>query len=128
MARLNAQHLRGRPGEPDLAARIGSFELAYRMQAEAADLADLSREDAAARAMYGLDDPKARSFGAKCLTARRLVERGVRFVPVYSDGEWDAHADLAGNHAGHCAATDVPIDGLLTDLRRRGLLHSTLVV
>ena len=64
----------------------------------------------------------SRSFGRKCLMARRLVERGVRFVQVYSDGEWDAHSDLAGNHTGHCAATDVPIDGLLTDLKRRGLL------
>ena len=128
MARLNGDHLREHPGEPDLSARIESFELAYRMQGAAADLIDLSRETAATRAMYGLDDPKARSFGTKCLTARRLVERGVRFVQVYSDGEWDAHADLAGNHAGHCAATDVPIDGLLTDLRRRGLLDSTLVV
>src|SRR5262245_15271770 len=128
MARLNGDHLRDHPGEPDLSARIESFELAYRMQTEAADLLDLSKETAATRAMYGLDDPKARSFGTKCLTARRLVERGVRFVQVYSDGEWDAHADLAGNHTGHCTATDVPIDGLLTDLKRRGLLDSTLVI
>ena len=71
---------------------------------------------------------QSRSFGGKCLMARRLVERGVRFVQVYSDGEWDAHTDLAGNHTGHCAATDVPIDGLLTDLKRRGLFDSTLVI
>jgi hypothetical protein len=128
MARLNAAHLRNHAGEPDLSARIESFELAYRMQAETTELIDLSKETAATRAMYGLDDPKARSFGRKCLLARRLVERGVRFVQVYSDGEWDAHADLAGNHTGHCAATDAPIDALLTDLRRRGLLDSTLVI
>jgi hypothetical protein len=128
MARLNGEHLRDRPGEPDLSARIESFELAYRMQGEAADLLDLANETAATRAMYGLDATPSRSFGTKCLTARRLIERGVRFVQVYSDGEWDAHSDLAGNHTGHCAATDVPIDGLLTDLRRRGLLDSTLVV
>src|SRR5262249_27075825 len=128
MARLNGEHLRDRPGEPDLSARIESFELAYRMQAAATDLIDLSKETAATRAMYGLDDPKARSLVTKCLTGRRLIERGVRFVQVYSDGEWDAHADLAGNHSGHCAATDVPIDGLLTDLKRRGLLDSTLVI
>jgi hypothetical protein len=128
MARLNGEHLRNRPGEPDLTARIESFELAYRMQGEAADLLDLANETAATRAMYGLDAAQSRSFGTKCLTARRLIERGVRFVQVYSDGEWDAHSDLAGNHSGHCAATDVPIDGLLTDLRRRGLLDSTLVV
>jgi hypothetical protein len=128
MGKLNGEHLRARPGEPDLSARIEAFELAYRMQAETAELIDLSKESAATRAMYGLDDPKSQSFGRKCLTARRLVERGVRFVQVYSDGEWDAHADLAGNHTGHCAATDVPIDGLLTDLKRRGLMDSTLVI
>jgi len=128
MARLNGDHLKARPGEPELTARVEAFELAYRMQAEAADLLDLSTEPPATRAMYGLDDKKARSFGTKCLTARRLVERGVRFVQVYSDGEWDAHSDLFGNHAGHCAATDVPIAGLLTDLKRRGLLESTLVI
>jgi hypothetical protein len=128
MAKLNGDHLRGHPGEPDLSARIESFELAYRMQGEAADLLDLSKETATTRKMYGLDEPKTRSFGTKCLTARRLIERGVRFIQVYSDGEWDAHSDLANNHSGHCAATDVPIDGLLTDLKRRGLLDSTLVI
>jgi len=128
MAKLNGEHQRDHTGEPDLTARIESFELAYRMQGEAADLLDLSKETAATRTMYGLNEPKSRTFGTKCLTARRLIERGVRFVQVYSDGEWDAHSDLAGNHRGHCAATDVPIDGLLTDLRRRGLLDSTLVI
>src|SRR5205814_5988709 len=87
-----------------------------------------SNETSATRAMYGLNDAQARSFGRKCLLARRLIERGVRFVQVYSDGEWDAHSDLAGNHTGHCAATDVPIHGLLTDLKRRGLFESTLVI
>jgi hypothetical protein len=128
MKDLNGRHLRDHPGEPDLGARIQSFELAYRMQMEASDLVDFSKESPETRTMYGLDRDVSRSFGGKCLTARRLVERGVRFVQVYSDGEWDAHADLAGNHTGHCAATDVPIDGLLTDLRRRGLLDSTLVI
>jgi hypothetical protein len=128
MAALNGEHLRSHAGEPDLSARIASFELAYRMQSEAGELLDMSSETAATRTMYGLDQPKTRSFGMKCLTARRLIERGVRFVQVYSDGEWDAHSDLAGNHTHHCAATDVPIDGLLTDLKRRGLLDSTLVV
>lgn len=128
MAKLNGAHLKDRPGEKDLSARIESFELAYRMQGEAGDLLDLSKETAATRKMYGLEDPKAQSFGTKCLTARRLIERGVRFVQVYSDGEWDAHSDLRGNHTGHCAATDTPIDGLLTDLKARGLLESTLVI
>ena len=98
------------------------------MQMEATDLVDFSQEPAETRRLYGLEERASRSFGQKCLLARRLVERGVRFVQVYSDGEWDAHSDLAGNHCGHCAATDVPIDGLLTDLKRRGLLDSTLVI
>lgn len=128
MAKLNGEHLNKHPGEPDLTARIESFELAYRMQGEAADLLDLSKESAATRTMYGLDEAKSRSFGTKCLTARRLIERGVRFVQVYSDGEWDAHSDLNANHSGHCAETDVPIHALLTDLRSRGLMDSTLVI
>ena len=90
---------------------------------------DFSRESAETREPVRPGrQPASRSFGRKCLMARRLVERGVRFVQVYSDGEWDAHSDLAGNHSGHCAATDVPIHGLLTDLKRRGLLDSTLVI
>jgi hypothetical protein len=125
---LNHQHLDAHPGEPDLSARIESFELAYRMQMEASDLVDFSRESPQTHRLYGLDQSSSRSFGGKCLLARRLVERGVRFVQVYSDGEWDAHADLAGNHSHHCAATDMPIHGLLTDLKRRGLFDSTLVI
>jgi hypothetical protein len=128
LAQLNGQHLDGHGGEPDLSARIESFELAYRMQAEAGDLVDFSKESRATRELYGLDRSVSRSFGGKCLLARRLVERGVRFVQVYSDGEWDAHSDLAKNHAAHCAATDVPIHGLLTDLKRCGLFDSTLVI
>ncbi|MCA9247905.1 MAG: DUF1501 domain-containing protein, partial [Planctomycetales bacterium] len=103
-------------------------ELAYRMQTEATSVVDLGRESKATRAMYGIDQPASRSFGSKCLMARRLVESGVRFVQVYSDGEWDAHGKLTKNHTEHCAATDVPIDGLLTDLKQRGLFESTLVI
>lgn len=125
---LNRAHLEGHQGEPDLEARIQSFELAYRMQTEATNLVDFSTETAETRDLYGLDEEASRSFGTKCLMARRLVERGVRFVQVYSDGEWDAHNDLAGNHTAHCAATDAPIHGLLTDLKRRGLFESTLVI
>jgi uncharacterized protein (DUF1501 family) len=128
LVNLNNAHLHQHPGEPDLAARIQSFELAYRMQMEAAELVNFSTETAETRRLYGLDVNASRSFAGKCLMARRLVERGVRFVQVYSDGEWDAHSNLAGNHSGHCAATDVPIDGLLTDLKRRGLFDSTLVI
>jgi hypothetical protein len=125
---LNTTHLQTHPGEPDLAARIQSFELAYRMQLEATELVNFKSETEQTRNMYGLDVAASRSFGGKCLMARRLIERGVRFVQVYSDGEWDAHSNLNGNHTGHCAATDIPIDGLLTDLKRRGLFDSTLVI
>ncbi|RPI90490.1 MAG: DUF1501 domain-containing protein [Planctomycetaceae bacterium] len=128
LARLNNRHLEARPGEAELLGRIQSFELAYRMQSEAAGMIDFSQETQATRAMYGLDQEPTRSYGSKCLLARRLVESGVRFVQVYSDGEWDAHSDLTANHTGHCLATDVPIDGLLSDLKQRGLLESTLVI
>ena len=128
MAKLNQRHLDARPGEAELLGRIQSFELAYRMQAEATDLVDFSKESADTREMYGIDKGETRSYGSKCLMARRLVERGVRFVQVYSDGEWDAHGDLNGNHKGHCRATDKPIHALLTDLKRTGLINETLVI
>jgi len=128
VANLNREHLASRDGEPDLTARIESFELAYRMQTEATDLADFSSESAETQQLYGLDRESTRTFGRKCLLARRLVERGVRFVQVYSDGEWDAHSNLAANHTGHCAATDIPIHALLTDLKRSRLIDSTLVI
>jgi hypothetical protein len=127
-ARLNREHLAGRGGEPDLEGRIESFEMAYRMQAEALELADTSLESDETRRLYGLDRKVSKPFGEKCLLARKLVERGTRFVQVYVDDEWDAHTDLKGNHSARCAETDVPIAGLLHDLARRGLLESTLVV
>lgn len=126
--KLNAEHLAQHEGEPNLLARINSFELAYRMQMEASDLADFSKESKETLALYGMDKEVSKNIGTKCLMARRLVERGVRFVQVYSDGEWDAHGDLKGNHSQHCASTDMPIHGLLTDLKRRGLWASTLVI
>jgi hypothetical protein len=128
LAELNEAHLQTHPEEADLAARMSSFELAFHMQTEASDLADFGEETSATRGMYGIDQERTRSFGTKCLLARRLVERGVRFVQVYSDGEWDAHGNLTANHSGHCAATDGPIDALLTDLKQRGLWDSTLVI
>jgi hypothetical protein len=128
LKKINTGHLTEHPAEADLLARIQSFELAYRMQMEATDLTDFSTESAETLALYGLDKDVSKSIGTKCLMARRLIERGVRFVQVYSDGEWDAHSDLAGNHTHHCAATDKPIDGLLTDLKRRGLWDQTLVI
>jgi hypothetical protein len=128
VAKLNHEHLAVHEGEPDLTARIESFELAYRMQTDASELADFSSESAETNQLYGLDRPETRTFGRKCLLARRLVERGVRFVQVYSDGEWDAHNGLIANHTGHCTATDQPIHALLSDLKRTGLFDSTLVI
>jgi len=125
---LNSEHLQQHEGEADLLARVQSFELAFRMQMEATGLVDFSDEKPEMRSLYGLDQNVSRNFGTKCLMARRLVERGVRFVQVYSDGEWDAHGALTANHTNHCAATDQPIHGLLTDLKQRGLLDDTLVI
>jgi hypothetical protein len=128
LKKLNTEHLGTHEGEPDLLARIDSFELAYRMQMEAAGLGDFSAESSETLALYGIDKEPSKNIGTKCLMARRLIEKGVRFVQVYSDGEWDAHSDLKGNHSHHCASTDMPIHGLLTDLKERGLLESTLVI
>jgi hypothetical protein len=127
-AQLNADHLAAHAGDSELEARIQSFELAYRMQSEAKDLVDLSKEDEGTRKLYGLDVGVSRPFGEKCLLARRLVERGVRFVQAYVNDEWDAHDNIKSNHDARCAETDRPIAGLLADLKRRGLLDTTLVV
>ena len=128
MARLNDEHLRRHWADAEFANRMQSFELAFRMQSEATEVVDLSRESKAMHQLYGIDQPATRSYGSKCLMARRLVESGVRFVQVYSDGEWDAHNDLVKNHTHHCRATDIPVAGLLADLDARGLLDSTLVI
>ena len=127
-AELNGAHLAERGGDSDLEARIRSFELAYRMQSEAKELVDLSKESDETRRLYGLDVGVSRPFGEKCLLARRLVERGVRFVQAYVNDEWDAHDNIKSNHDARCAETDLPIAGLLRDLKRRGLLDTTLVV
>jgi hypothetical protein len=121
------------PENHELSARIASYELAFRMQATAPEAVDLSRETDETRRLYGLDNPVTEPFGKRLLLARRLVERGVRFVQIYSGGghndeNWDAHGDVNKNHELHCAETDRPIAALLTDLRRRGLLDETLVV
>jgi hypothetical protein len=133
LAKLNRRRLEQTPGEPELAARIESFELAYRMQMAAPEAIDISKENEAVHRLYGLDNPKCTHFAKQCLIARRLVERGVRFVQIYSGGmenqlSWDGHNDIAGNHGGFAKETDVPIAGLLTDLQSRGLLDSTLVI
>ncbi len=129
----NALHESIRGHNSDLRARISSFELAYRMQTEAPEAVDITQEDEATQELYGLDNPMTTPFGKKCLLARRLVERGVRFVQVYSGGghnddNWDAHGDLVRNHTYHAGRTDKPIAGLLQDLKRRGMLDETLVV
>jgi hypothetical protein len=121
------------PEDEEWSARIASYELAFRMQRHAPEAVDLSRETAATRSAYGLDDPRTADFGTRCLLARRLVERGVRFVQLYSGGgplitQWDAHDDLNANHEKMCGHVDRPIAALLKDLKGRGLLERTLVV
>ena len=133
LARLNERHRAARADQADLAARIATYELAFRMQQHAPEAVDLRQETAATRASYGVDRAQTRDFGTRCLLARRLVERGVRFVQVYSggshnDANWDAHGDLVANHTKHSLATDQPIAALLHDLKQRGLLDETLVV
>ncbi len=127
---LNRHHAGQRSGEPDLEARLESYELAYRMQSSAPEAVDLARETDATKKLYGMDDPATEAFGKNCLLARRLVERGVRFIELYcgSGSGWDAHQDLEGNHAKWCRASDKPVAGLLTDLKQRGMLDDTLVV
>ncbi|MFM8361047.1 MAG: DUF1501 domain-containing protein, partial [Verrucomicrobiota bacterium] len=133
LARLN----RRTPGlegvEAELNARIESFELAYRMQTAAPEAFDIQSEPAHLQRLYGLDQAHCKHFAAQCLMARRMVERGVRFVQIYSGGmdnqrSWDGHEDLVGNHRGFARETDQPIAGLLADLAQRGLLDETLVV
>ncbi len=135
MRRLNELNMRVPGGEVDseLQARIASYELAFRMQQHAPEAVDLSKESEATKRLYGLDDAQTREFGTRCLLARRLVERGVRFVLLFSGGgpvsvQWDAHDDIKGNHEKMCRWTDKPTAGLLKDLKSRGLLDSTLVV
>jgi hypothetical protein len=116
--------------DTDLDARIESYELAYRMQSAAPEAVDLTKESAATRQLYGIDDPATEKFGTNCLLARRMVERGVRFIELYSGSGsgWDAHENLDANHSKMCKSTDRPIAGLLTDLKARGLLDTTLVI
>jgi Protein of unknown function (DUF1501) len=132
LRRLNELYLQTRPDDTRLSARIESFELAFRMQRAAPDAFDLARESEATRRLYGIDHEQTDVFGRQCLLARRLVERGVRFVQLYhtSGGfqPWDQHSDLKGGHARNALATDQPIAGLLTDLKARGLLDETLVI
>ena len=113
-------------GDPEIAARITAYEMSYRLQTSAPELMDLKSESPATLEMYGAD-PNKPSFARACLLARRLIERGVRFVNIYHEG-WDAHSDVEGNLRGNCAATDKASAALIKDLKQRGLLEDTLVI
>jgi hypothetical protein len=130
LAKLNATHAKTRADNTELEARIHSYELAYQMQAEAPGAVDLSKETAATKALYGMDQKETAVFGRNCLLARRLVEHGVRFVQLYSGAGsgWDSHTELETNHTKLCRSVDKPIAGLLADLKARGLLDDTLVI
>ena len=130
---INSSHAALHEGNSELAARINSYELAFKMQKYAPEAVDLAQETAETQKLYGLDQPRTQDFGKRCLLARRLVERGVRFIQLYSggshnDANWDAHGDLEKNHNFHAGNTDQPIAALLKDLKQRNLLDETLVV
>jgi hypothetical protein len=129
----NQDHQVQRVDNSNLAARIASYELAYRMQSAAPEATDVSKESKATQEMYGLNEKRTQPFGRQCLMARRLVERGVRFVQIYSggnhnDANWDAHGNLEYNHNLHAGETDKPIAGLIADLKQKGMLDETLIV
>jgi hypothetical protein len=133
LGELNRRHQQAHRGDSELAARIESYELAYKMQTSAAAVVDLEREDAATRERYGLNDDLTRDFGRKCLLTRRLLEKGVRFIQLYSGGghledTWDGHSDCIKNHTLHAGETDRPIAALLEDLKRTGLWDETLLI
>jgi hypothetical protein len=133
LAQYNEKNLQKNPHDYELSARIQSYELAFQMQTQATDAVDLNKESNATRALYGVGEEPTNHVGRQCLMARRLVERGVRYVQIFSGGgnfneSWDAHWDLELNHGMHCAETDKPIAGLMTDLKSRGLLDSTLII
>ncbi len=129
LGRLDQIHKRSHPGQDQLDARIASYELAVRMQLEASDALDISKESEATREMYGIGDDATDSYGKRCLMARRLAERGVRYIQIYINGQiWDHHTNLESAMRACCLRTDKPIAGLLADLKERGLLKDTLVM
>jgi hypothetical protein len=130
LGQLNRRFAGEHPEQSELEARIASYELAFRMQAQAPEAVDLTRETEETQALYGMDAKETATYGRLCLLSRRLVERGVRFVQLYhgAGSKWDAHAGIEKNHSELCRAMDKPVAGLLKDLKRRGLLDSTLVV
>jgi hypothetical protein len=130
---FNSDHYASRADNSNLAARIHSYEMAFNMQRYAPETVDLSQETEATRELYGINQRATEDFGRRCLLARRLVERGVRFIQLYSGGahnddNWDAHGDLIRNHSYHAGRTDKPIAGLIRDLKRRGMLDETLII
>src|SRR5262245_2376776 len=126
LAGLNRRYSANKPEDTELLARLNSYELAYRMQSAAPEAVDLSKESEATKKLYGIDNPVTTKYGTMCLLARRLVERDVRFIQLYSGSGsgWDAHVNIEGNHTKMCTSSDLPIAGLLTDLKSRGLLDS----
>ena len=127
---LNKRHFERRQEDSELEARINAYELAYRMQSAAPDVVDVSHESASTQRMYGMHQDETREFGTRCLLARRMIEHGIRFVQLYSGdtGGWDAHRNVLQNHGTYCRRTDLPVAGLLRDLKQRGLLEDTLVI
>ncbi len=127
LQKLNKDHQKERSEFSDLEARIAAYELAFRMQREIPGAIDVHRETAATHKLYGIDNETTKTFGTRCLLARRLVERGVRFIQIWSGG-WDSHGDILNGHRNAAKRVDRPIAGLLADLKQRGLLRDTLVV
>ena len=130
---MNQEHLGLRGDQSDLSSRVSSYELAYRMQTTAPEAIDLDGEPDHVKELYGVGEGRTDDFGRKCMLARRLVERGVRFIQIYSggahnDANWDAHGNLEANHNKHAGNTDKPIAGLIADLKQRGMLDETLIV
>lgn len=127
---MNERHSQERGRHSELEARVKAYELAFHMQATAPEAVDISKESSTTLALYGIDHPDTREFGMRCLLARRMIERGVRFVQLYSGDTngWDAHENVMDNHTEHCRRTDKPVAGLIEDLKQRGLLEDTLVI
>ena len=127
-SQLNGEHASDHPAEHDLRARLASYELAANMQTAAKEALDISNEPESVKKLYGVDNPTTRDYATRCLIARRLVERGVRYVQVLNSGQsWDQHGSLISALPTNCAATDQPCAALITDLKQRGLLESTVV-
>ena len=130
LSKLNRRYAEGKEGDTELEARIKSYELAYRMQSAAPEAVDFSKETKGTKRLYGMDDKETAAFGSNCLLARRLVERGVRFVQLYSGAgsRWDSHSNIEANHSRMCRSSDRPVAGLIADLKQRGMLDETLVI